>query len=94
MDLNHRPLGYEPTGIRNFNNLQDAGGSENACKERSVTVIGQLTDRQALMITCLQWLDDGYPESGRDRTPRSPSVVKRIEFELDRLLASSLQATL
>ena len=25
VDLNHRPLGYEPTGIRNFN-LQDAGG--------------------------------------------------------------------
>jgi hypothetical protein len=26
VDLNHRPLGYEPTGNRNFNNLQDAGG--------------------------------------------------------------------
>ena len=25
-DLNHRPLGYEPTDNRNFNNLQDAGG--------------------------------------------------------------------
>jgi hypothetical protein len=24
-DLNHRPLGYEPTGNRNYN-LQDAGG--------------------------------------------------------------------
>jgi hypothetical protein len=27
MDLNHRPLGYEPRVNRNFNNLQDAGGS-------------------------------------------------------------------
>jgi hypothetical protein len=26
VDLNHRPLGYEPKKIRNFNNLQDAGG--------------------------------------------------------------------
>jgi hypothetical protein len=24
--LNHRPLGYEPRAVRNFNNLQDAGG--------------------------------------------------------------------
>jgi len=30
VDLNHRPLGYEPTGIRNFNNLQDAGGYRKA----------------------------------------------------------------
>ena len=27
VDLNHRPLGYEPKTISNFNNLQDAGGS-------------------------------------------------------------------
>jgi hypothetical protein len=26
VDLNHRPLGYEPTGNWNYNNLQDAGG--------------------------------------------------------------------
>jgi hypothetical protein len=26
VDLNHRPLGYEPKTISNFNNLQDAGG--------------------------------------------------------------------
>jgi hypothetical protein len=26
VDLNHRPLGYEPKVISNFNNLQDAGG--------------------------------------------------------------------
>jgi hypothetical protein len=26
VDLNHRPLGYEPTTISIFNNLQDAGG--------------------------------------------------------------------
>ena len=26
VDLNHRPLGYEPKNISNFNNLQDAGG--------------------------------------------------------------------
>jgi hypothetical protein len=26
VDLNHRPLGYEPKEISNFNNLQDAGG--------------------------------------------------------------------
>jgi hypothetical protein len=26
VDLNHRPLGYEPRAVRNFNNLQDAGG--------------------------------------------------------------------
>jgi hypothetical protein len=26
VDLNHRPLGYEPTGNRNYNNLQDVGG--------------------------------------------------------------------
>ena len=25
-DLTHRPLGYEPTTISAFNNLQDAGG--------------------------------------------------------------------
>ena len=30
MDLNHRPLGYEPTGKWNYNNLQDAGGSLKA----------------------------------------------------------------
>src|SRR5271165_4910901 len=32
VDLNHRPLGYEPTYVRIINNLQDAGGSVNACK--------------------------------------------------------------
>ena len=47
VDLNHRPLGYEPKKIRNFNNLQDAGGSQNPCKERSVSIIGQLMDRRA-----------------------------------------------
>jgi hypothetical protein len=26
VDLNHRPLGYEPDENRNYNNLQDAGG--------------------------------------------------------------------
>jgi hypothetical protein len=26
VDLNHRPLGYEPKDISNINNLQDAGG--------------------------------------------------------------------
>jgi len=26
VDLNHRPLGYEPTNASIFNNLQDAGG--------------------------------------------------------------------
>jgi len=46
VDLNHRPLGYEPKRNRNFNNLQDAGGSQNPCKERSVSVIGQLMDRR------------------------------------------------
>ena len=30
LDLSHRPLGYEPTGNRNYNNLQDAGGSLKA----------------------------------------------------------------
>jgi hypothetical protein len=30
VDLNHRPLGYEPTGNRNYNNLQDAGGPRKA----------------------------------------------------------------
>jgi hypothetical protein len=26
LDFDHRPLGYEPKTISNFNNLQDAGG--------------------------------------------------------------------
>ena len=30
VDLNHRPLGYEPKVISNFNNLQDAGGYPKA----------------------------------------------------------------
>ena len=30
VDLNHRPLGYEPNGNRNYNNLQDAGGPRKA----------------------------------------------------------------
>jgi hypothetical protein len=30
VDLNHRPLGYEPKMISNFNNLQDAGGNLKA----------------------------------------------------------------
>jgi hypothetical protein len=30
VDLNHRPLGYEPKEISNFNNLQDAGGPRKA----------------------------------------------------------------
>jgi hypothetical protein len=46
VDLNHRPLGYEPTGIRNFNNLQDAGGYLKPCKERLGSLIGQLMDRR------------------------------------------------
>jgi hypothetical protein len=45
VDLNHRPLGYEPTEGWNFNNLQDAGGARSHCKERQGTVIGQLVDR-------------------------------------------------
>src|SRR5215471_13582859 len=49
VDLNHRPLGYEPKKIRNFNNLQDAGGSQNPCKERSGSVIGQLMDRGSVL---------------------------------------------
>jgi hypothetical protein len=32
VDLNHRPLGYEPTCVSIINNLQDAGGSANPCK--------------------------------------------------------------
>ena len=39
-------LGYEPKKIRKFHNLQDAGGSQNPCKERSVSFIGQLMDRR------------------------------------------------
>jgi hypothetical protein len=46
VDLNHRPLGYEPTEDRNFNNLQDAGGARSHCKERQGIDIGQLTDRR------------------------------------------------
>ena len=30
VDLNHRPLGYEPKANRNYNNLQDAGGPRKA----------------------------------------------------------------
>jgi hypothetical protein len=40
--------GYEPKKIRNFNNLQDAGGSQNPCKKRSVSIIGQLKDSHDL----------------------------------------------
>ena len=47
VDLNHRPLGYEAKKIRNFNNLQDAGGYLKPCKERLGTAIGQLKDRRA-----------------------------------------------
>ena len=32
VDLNHRPLGYEPDRGRYFNNLQDAGGAQSHCK--------------------------------------------------------------
>ena len=46
MDLNHRPLGYEPRAVGNFNNLQDAGGSLEPCKERLGNIIGQLMDRR------------------------------------------------
>jgi hypothetical protein len=28
VDLNHRPLGYEPTNTSILNNLQDAGGPQ------------------------------------------------------------------
>jgi len=42
--LNHRPLGYEPSEGRDFNNLQDAGGAESHCKERRGIVIGHLMD--------------------------------------------------
>ena len=42
VDLNHRPLGYEPDEDRDFNNLQDAGGARSHCKERKGTVIGPL----------------------------------------------------
>ena len=47
VDLNHRPLGYEPDEDRDFNNLQDVGGAQSHCKERLVTLIGQLKDRRA-----------------------------------------------
>ena len=33
--LNHRPLGYKPTGNRNYNNLQDAGGPRKTLQEAS-----------------------------------------------------------
>ena len=48
MDLNHRPLGYEPSDGRNLNNLQDAGGARSHCKERKGTVIGHLMDTRDL----------------------------------------------
>ena len=32
VDLNHRPLGYEPIYVSIINNLQDAGGSVSPCK--------------------------------------------------------------
>src|ERR1700686_137611 len=47
VDLNHRPLGYEPTNTSNFNNLQDAGGPQKtlrvALRNRYWTVKGQRT---------------------------------------------------
>jgi len=54
VDLNHRPLGYEPRVNRNFNNLQDAGGSQEPCKERSGLLIGQEMDSQIFMRTAGQ----------------------------------------
>jgi hypothetical protein len=44
--LEHRPLRYEPRAVGNFNNLQDAGGSLEPCKERLGNIIGQLMDRR------------------------------------------------
>ena len=43
VDLNWRPLDYEPKTISDFTNLQDAGALENPCKKRQGIVIGQLT---------------------------------------------------
>lgn len=31
-EVNSGTVGYKPKKIRNFNNLQDAGGSQNPCK--------------------------------------------------------------
>ena len=71
MDLNHRPLGYEPDEDRDFNNLQDAGGYLRPCKELLVIVIGQLTDRRVLEIleasTCRSDCTDQF-RTAQDRT--------------------------
>ena len=48
MDLNHPPLGYEPTEGWNFNNLQDAGGARSHCEERQAIDIGQRMDRRGV----------------------------------------------
>ena len=53
MDLNHRPLGYEPSDGWNFNNLQDAGGARSPCKERAETANGQVKDSRASLIRYL-----------------------------------------
>ena len=48
VDLNHQPLGYEPSDGRNFNNLQDAGGARSYCKEGIGIDTGQLMDSSLL----------------------------------------------
>ena len=48
VDLNHRPLGYEPNDSRNFNNLQDAGGALSHCKEQRGIIIGHLIVRREM----------------------------------------------
>jgi hypothetical protein len=44
---------YEPSGGRDFNNLQDAGGAQSHRKERWGIDIGQLMDRRTDLLSCV-----------------------------------------
>jgi uncharacterized membrane protein YphA (DoxX/SURF4 family) len=54
MNVNHSPLGYDPRGNRDFNNLQDADAIEKPITEISLgilLVIGLLTRPAAFVPT-------------------------------------------